>query len=206
MQLIKPFFATWVLFIFSICIFAQSSEYPNELPGYKFFGNGKLNGLHLLASSKDDVKRVFGEKCEKQCNYDADWSISFKYFEDTWVTDRRNENGEKQTFLLDSKYLGKLRSIEIRPKRSISFINVSFPDIFQKILAVALADGQSGKSSMSVNNGFEDSKGLSYQIYSHTNYDDFKNKKTRSYCTGDLVLIRYEITAEAKQNLFVLKN
>src|SRR5438067_2410345 len=39
---------------------AQTIQYPNELDGYKFVGSGKLKGLHLLTSTRDDLKRVFG--------------------------------------------------------------------------------------------------------------------------------------------------
>ncbi len=193
-----------VLGIFSICISAQSSEYPNELAGYQFFGSGKLKDLQLLVSSKDDVKRIFGEKCEKQCDYETDWSISFEYFEDIWIKESRNAKGDKLTSSLDLKYLGKLRVIGIRPKKQISFLSISFPDVFKKLIITSTTDGRSGNSRMSVNDAFQDSSGLTYEIYSRTNYDDIRTKNARVYHKGELVLIRYNIREDTEKALFVL--
>lgn len=163
----------------AICISAQANQYPNELKGYDFFGSGKLKDLHLTASSKNDVKKVFGENCEKHCDYDEDWLISFKYFEDIWVKTDRNEKDEKLTYFLDSKYLGKLRSVEIRPKKQVSFVNVAFSNAFQQLVSTTITDARTGKSSMTANDAFQDLHGLSYELYSRTNYDDIKSKKKR---------------------------
>jgi Uma2 family endonuclease len=184
---------------------AQSIEFPNELKGFKFFGNGKLKSLQFTVSSKVEVKKILGETCEKKCDYDADWLISFEYYEDIWIKESRNDKDEKLTYFLDSKYLGKLRSIEIRPKKQVSFDNVSFPAEFQKLVVTSTTDARSGKSRMTVNDAFQDSDGLTYEIYSRTNYDDIKNKKEKSYNKGELILIRYDIPKESEKTLFVLQ-
>ena len=134
---------------------AQSTQYPNELEGYRFFVGGKLKSLQLLVSTKDDVKRVFGEKCEKQCDYDADWSVNFEYFEDIWTKESSNNKGDWRTYTLDPRYLGKLRVIDLRPKKPIPFANVSFPETFAKVVVTATSDARSG-SVVTVNDSFQD--------------------------------------------------
>lgn len=192
-------------FGFATGVSAQKNQYPNELKGYEFFGSGKLKDLKLTASSKNDVKQIFGKKCEKQCDYDGGWLISFEYFEDIWVKTDRNDKDEKLTYFLDSKYLGKLRSVEIRPKNQVSFVNVEFSNAFKQLANTTTTDTRSGKSSMTVNDAFQDSQGLSYELYSRTNYDDIKSKKTKSHDKGDLVLIRYDLPKELENDLFVLQ-
>lgn len=193
------------LFAFSFQVSAQGNLYPNELSGYKFFGNGKLKSLQLTISSKDDVRKIFGEKCEKKCDYDADWLINFEYYEDLAIKENRTDKGEKLRYLLDSKYLGKLRLIEIRPKNQLSFFDVLFPKAFQKFIKTSTTDARSGKSSMTVNEAFQDSSGLTYEIYERTNYDDIKNKNAKSSNKGELVLISYEVPKELEKDLFVLQ-
>ena len=205
MKSAKIFIAITFLLAFAVCVSAQSVQFLNELKGYKFFGNGKLKELRLTVSSKNDVKNIFGASCEKKCNYDADWLISFEYYEDIWIMESRNEKNEKQTYLLDSKYLDKLRSIEIRPNKQISFVNIVFPKTFQKNFTTSTTDTRSGKSKMTVNEAFEDLDGLSYEIYGVTNYDDIKNEKEKSYNKGDLGLIRYDIPAKLEKDLFILQ-
>ncbi len=202
----RSFYYAFIVVLFlALDLSAQGSLYPSELKGYEFFGNGKLKTLRLTLSSKDDVANLFGEKCKKECDYDADWSIHFEYFEDIWSTERFNEKNVKLSYLLDTKYLGKLRLIQIRPKKSVSFVNITFSGTFQTLIETSTTDGRSDKSRMIVNDSFNDPSGLSYLIYSHTNYDDFKNKKSKSYSNGDLVLIRYQIPKAVEHDLFVLK-
>lgn len=206
MKTVKILIVFAFLLTFANRISAQSIRFSNELNSYEFFGKGKLKDLKLSVSSKDDVKEIFGKSCEKQCDYDADWSIRFEYYEDIWVKESRNEKDEKLRYTLDPKYLGKLRSIEMRPKKEISFAAVSFPDTFKKLLTTSTIDARSGKSKVVVNNSFQHSDGLTYETYSQTNYDDIKNEKAKSYKNGDLVLIRYNIAEELEKDLFVLQN
>ncbi|HEY8562355.1 MAG TPA: hypothetical protein VIL74_18405 [Pyrinomonadaceae bacterium] len=194
------------LLLFAVCISGQSARFPGELKNYEFFGNGRLKDLQLTVSSEDDVKKVFGANCEKQCDYDADWLIRFEYYEEIHIKVSRRENGEKLRYLLDSKYLGKLRSIEIRPKKDVSFAGISFPNDFEKLITTSTTDTRSGKSKMTVNDAFQHSSGLTYEIYSRTNYDDIKNKEAKLYNEGDLVLIRYSVPKELEKDLFVLQN
>ena len=194
MKSAKIFIFFALLLVFALQVSAQSVQSPNELNGYEFFAKGKLKNLQFAVSSKDDVKEIFGANCEKKCDYDANWSISFEYFDDIWMKESRNEKDEKIVYKLDSKYLRKLRSIEIRPKKPISFANVAFPRVFQKFL-VASSGFNSDKSRVSGDEAFQDSSGLTYEIC-QINCD-----------SGDkeLVLIRYDIPKELKDTLFILQ-
>ena len=201
-----PIFAVIACFLLvDSGVSAQSDQYPNELEGYKFFGRGKLKDLHLLVSTKDDVKRIFGEKCEKRCDYDLNWSVNFEYFDDIWITERSNAKGDKLTYTLDPKYLGKLRVIELRPKNSIYFKNITFPRSFERIITTSTTDARGGKSRMTVNDAFQDAIGLTYEIFVRTNYGDMKTKDSRSFNEGELVVIHYRIPAGQQRSLFVLK-
>src|SRR5512140_1778331 len=111
----------------SLAMCPQSNQYPNELDGYKFFGSGRLKGLHLLTSTRDDVKRVFGADCESSCDYDANWTVSFEYFDEVWTREESNNRGDRSVYKLDGRYLGKLRQIDLKPKKSVFFDNITLP-------------------------------------------------------------------------------
>ncbi|HMS41797.1 MAG TPA: hypothetical protein PKE69_16315, partial [Pyrinomonadaceae bacterium] len=69
------------------------NTYPNELEGYKFFDKGKLKGLKLTVSTKEDVIKIFGSDCESGCDYDEIWKIDFSYFglisKETTINDKK---------------------------------------------------------------------------------------------------------------------
>jgi hypothetical protein len=184
---------------------AQTTQFPNELDGYKFFGSGKLAGLHLLASNREDVKRIFGVNCEKQCDYDADWSISFEYFDEIWTREESNNKGDKWVYKLDPKYLGKLRQIDLKPKKAIAFAKVVFPPVFSKVIVTAAPDRNDPRAgaAATVYDGFQDPNGLSYQLFGQSNPPGMPG--SRQYKPGELVLIRYTIPKEREKSLFVLQ-
>ncbi len=200
----KIFIAFTILLALAFQVSAQSIQFPNEIKGYEFFGNGKLKDLQMTVSSKTDVKKIFGENCEKDCDYDADWLIGFEYYEDYWVKAVRTDQDEKPTYF-DSKFLGKLKSIEIRPKKQLSFIDISFPDIFQKTIMTTFIDERLGKDRKKINDVFLDSDGLMYVIYRQIKYGDINDKKVESHNKGDLVLISYETSKELYETLFVFQ-
>ena len=194
------------LLTFAVCVSAQSVQFPNELKGYEFFGKGKLKDLQLTVSSRGDVKNIFGANCEKQCDYDAEWTVRFEYYEDTWIKENRNEMGEKIRYRLDSKYLGKLRSTELRPKKEVSFANISFSNQFQRLLLTSTSTFRSDHNISTGDEAFQDSNGLTYEIITEPLKYGIKNKKTKSYNKGDLVLIRYSISEVIEKDLFILQN
>jgi len=184
---------------------AQSNQYLNELEGYEFFGKGKLAGLKPGTTTKEDVKKIFGKKCEKVCDYDSDWTVSFSFYENNWTKDDTNQKGERLVYYLDSKYLGKLRKIELNPKKQISFGNVSFPNTFQKLSRSQITRIRSGKSRMVTYEVFQDAYGLIYELYGTTDYDEIKTEGQKLYNKGDLFSIQYNISKEQEKVMFKLK-
>jgi len=118
MKSAKIFIIFTFLLAFAVCVPAQTNQYPNEIEGYEFFKNGKLNDLKLLVSDRNDVKAVFGEKCEHGCAYDDDWEIRFSYVNSGWSR-KLTENGEEQIYKPKSEFVGKLAGITFNPKRQI---------------------------------------------------------------------------------------
>ena len=185
---------------------AQNNPYPNELKGYEFARNGKLKGLTSGVSTKADVKKIFGKNCENQCDYDTDWTVNFSYYENNWIKDNTNEKGEKSVYYLDFKYLGNLRKIEIRPKRQVSFGKVSFPKTFQKLSRSLITDDtRTGKNRMITYELFQDSLGLTYELFGTTDYDNIKAKSEKLYKKGDLFSIQYSISKEQEKAMFILQ-
>jgi hypothetical protein len=184
---------------------AQNNQFPNELKGYEFFGKGKLAGIKPGVSTKDDVKKVFGKNCEKICDYDADWLVNFSFYENNWTKEDTDERGVKSIYYLESRYLGKLRKIEITPKKQVSFANISFPNTFQKLSRTQITRPRTGKGRMVTYEVFQDAGGLTYELYDATDYDDIKTKNERSYNKKDLYSILYNISKEQEKTMFTLK-
>nr|MBA3785795.1 hypothetical protein [Acidobacteriota bacterium] len=163
-------------------------------------------GLTPGVSTKADVKKIFGKNCENQCDYDTDWTVNFSYYENNWIKDNTNEKGEKSVYYLDFKYLGNLRKIEIRPKRQVSFGKVSFPKTFQKLSRSLITDDtRTGKSRMITYELFQDSLGLTYELFGTTDYDNIKAKSEKLYKKGDLFSIQYSISKEQEKAMFILQ-
>jgi hypothetical protein len=184
---------------------AQDSLYPNELSGYQFFGKGRLAGLKPGVSTIEDVKKIFGKNCEKICDYDADWTVNFSFYENNWTKEDTNENNVRTVYYLEPKYLGRLRKIEVTPKKQKSFANVSFPNNFQKLMRSQITKNRSGKSRMTTYESFQDTNGLIYEIYYSTDYDEIKTKNERLYNKGDLFSIQYNVSKEQEKIMYTLK-
>jgi hypothetical protein len=184
---------------------AQNNQYPNELNGYQFFGKGKLAGLKPGVSTKEDVKKIFGKNCEKICDYDTNWTVNFSFYENNWTKEDTDEKGVKSVYYLEPKYLGKLRKIEITPKKQQSFASVSFPNTFQKLSRSQITRNRSGKGRMITYEIYQDAYGLIYELYSRTDYDEIKTKNDRLYNKGDLFSIQYNTSKEQEKVMFTLK-
>jgi hypothetical protein len=184
---------------------AMSAQFPNELEGYKFFTNGKLKGLQLLASNREEVKRLLGSDCEKQCDYDANWTIEFQFFDEIWTREESNSRGDRRVYKLDPKYLGKLRQIDLKPKQAVSFASISYPAAFSKTIVTAAPDRNDPRSGArsTVYDSFGDATGLSYQLFGPANPPGMPG--SHMYKPGELVMIRYTIPKEREKSLFVLE-
>lgn len=184
---------------------AQVNQYSNELNGYEFFRKGKLAGLKIGVTTKEDLKRIFGKNCEEVCDYDADWTVKFIFYGNDWTRDETNEEGQRLIYNLEPRYIGRLRKIEITPKKQMSLGGVSFPGAFQKLSRSQITKNRSGKSKMVTYEVFQDVQGLTYELYSQTDYDEIKAKNERLYNKGDLFSIQYNLSKEQEKTMFSLK-
>lgn len=113
------FFITFTfLLAFTICVSAQSSQYPNEIEGFKFFSDGKLKNLKLLFSEKNDIRAIFGDRCDNGCDYNEDWSIGFFYVNKDWFQ-KFIEGASERIYKPKPEFVGKLSQINFTPKKTI---------------------------------------------------------------------------------------
>lgn len=185
------FLLTSLLFVIVGFSFAQlpSDEvkrYPNELPGYKFYEKAKWKSLEPLISTMADVRRVLGEPAEahdvsqytkpypgdaaaKQpvltYNLDDDWRV-LVYFTRYCFYD-----GPPLPTSLDDR----LCTIDLIPKKPISFGAVAFPPIFKKKNVTAIDAGW---------DQYTDGSGLVYEVYT-------TKAPSGSKQAGDLNRIKY---------------
>lgn len=182
---------------------AQNDPYPNELKGFEFFGNGKLKGLKLGVSTKETVKNIFGENCEYFCDYSEDWTITFSYYDIDQTKEETNEKGEKTLYYIDSKYLWKLRSIELRPKKQISLADIPFPSVFEKSIRRQQSTHiQKGRGRMITLEIFQDSSGLTYEIFAKTSNEANGEKPSNK---GDISSVLYTIPKQREKDMFTLR-
>ena len=182
---------------------AQINNYPNELKGFEFFGKGKLRNLKIGVSTKEDVRNILGETCESACDYDKNWTINFDFYENNWIKKDTNPNGEKTVQYLDQKYLGKLRRIELRSKKRVSFKDISFSDEFSKLSRSEITKNpQKNISKMVTYVLFQDSNGLTYELFGAKDIDNTKTSGKSLYDKGDLYSIVYNISKEQEKEMF----
>lgn len=197
----KIFIAFTFLLAFAFQVSAQGNPFPNELKGYKFYLNGKLKMLKLGFSTQEDVKRIFGENCEQSCNYNSNWEVDFTYFKTDSCFTSQTGNEPKQTFCPDKKYIGKLSSIELRPRKTISFAKISFTNFGIYGGGGSIAEDGRGNGTHTAHNSFGDGYGLTYTIFdrivSSTETNPTVMKK------GDLLSIEYEPSNKLKKKIFI---
>ena len=196
-------FCTLLMIFFVSSAQAQTGFYPNELKGYEFFGKGKLKNLKIGFSTKDDVKNALGDICEFTCNYDENWTVTFSFFENNWIKTDTDPNGVKTVQYLDPKFLGKLRKIELRPRKKISFGKISFPNVFNKLSRSEVTKNpQQNVSKIVTYELFRDKYGLTYELFSTIETDNTKDKEKSFYNKGDLYSVLYDISKEQEKQMY----
>lgn len=197
-------FSFLLTLVFASASQAQTNSYPNELKGYEFFGKGKLKNLKIGVSTKEDVRKVLGKTCETVCDYDENWTIVFDFFDNNWIKTDTEPNGVKTVQYLDQKFLGKLRKIELRPKKRVSFRNIAFPKVFSKLSRSEITKNpQQTISKMVTYELFQDSNGLTYELFGAKDIDRTKTKEKSSYNKDDLYLVIYNISKELEKEMFL---
>ena len=179
---------------------AQNNPFPNELEGFKFFLDGKLKGLQLGVSTKEDVTGIFGKDCEYSCDYNADWTITFNYYDSNSTKEITTVNNEKALFYIDSKYIGTLSSIQLQPKKQFSFSVFPFQYFQRHLKELQSTPIQKVRGRIITYEIYEDADGLKYELYGKTNYDNLNNQKLND--KGDLSSIIYTIPEEQEKSMF----
>ncbi len=183
----KIFIVFVFLSAFSVGALAQDIQFPNELKGYEFFGNGRLKDLKLASSTKGDVVKIFGKECIKLCDYDKDWIIKFHYF-DNWTY-----KSSKQNFVSSPEFAGKLWVIEILPKTSISYSAFDFPKSFAR--TYGFVTGQLDKK-VTLKSALKDTNGLTY-IFDNE-FSDVESLKS-----ANLLAVRYDVPKEIDKKAWI---
>ena len=178
---------------------------PNELPGYEFFAKGKLKGVRLGVSTREDMRRIFGDTCEGKCDYDQNWSVFVNYFGDETVMSRSSSEGEFE-LVPKPEFVGTLRFVTMIPKDCLPFSKVKFPRRFSHGLTHAVGDdwGPNGfeGATHSVSDTYTDGYGLRYTVYSKETFNNSR-QKGGVLRKGDLVDIEYEIPEAVEEIIYI---
>lgn len=146
----------------------KSERFPNELTNYRFYESAKWKSLEPLVSTMADVRRIMGEPTEAndasqftkpypgddkakrpvfQYSKDPDWTVLIYFLKYCF---------SGYDYPLSSKLDDRLCSIDLIPKKPISFSNLVFPDLFKK----THVDAFHGRWDE-----YTDETGLRYQVY-----------------------------------------
>lgn len=118
MKSTKFFIAFTFLLAFAVYGSAQTNQYPNEIKGFEFFKDQRLNNLKLLTSDKEAVKAAFGKCGAYICDYDENWTIGFVYV----AADSGKkiiEAGSERIYKPKPEFIGKLLIVYFHPKKPI---------------------------------------------------------------------------------------
>ena len=180
---------------------------PNELEGFQFFKAGKLSGIRIGVSTKTDIQNIFGSACEKPCQYDENWMISFDYFSAGQTLIENLGKPNQKNYVPRKEAIGKIEEVRIRPKNQISFKNITFPANLKKY-----SYSETAYSREEIRDGVEfdiyaDSFGLQYLVFDKIASGTAKQvldsrKQFSNFRQGDLIIIKYTITEEMQNNFF----
>lgn len=181
---------------------------PNEMRGYEFFKNGKLKGIRLGISTKDDMRKIFGDTCESTCDYDQNWKLYADYFDNRVEFSRRLDEGETE-YVPRSEFVDKLQSLGLSPKKRISFLKISFPRTFGDSYSYAIGDSwdENGFAG-AVHTSYtiqSDGYGLEYHIFKAETFNNLRNKGPvvkEPLRNGDLSSIEYSIPDSFENVIF----
>lgn len=176
----------------------ELNTFPNELKDYKFFDTGKLKGLKLTISTKEEVKNSLGENCESSCDYNSEWKVRFSYFGS--FSYERTVDNKKTKFVAKDELVDKLYSITLIPKSTILFNNVVFPSPFKKDNVYTAAHDGKGGGTNSSTDIYKDRYGLEYNILEKISLTTIKDLK---WLKGELRSIEYTIPKKLEETMFV---
>jgi hypothetical protein len=181
---------------------------PNELEGYEYFKKGKLNKIRLGVSTKANIEEIFGSDCEKPCDYDSNWAITFDYFnKDSVIVKNLNKLVEKQ-YVPKKETVGKISSVRISPKKRVSFEDIAFSNKFKKHSYLETGYPRSTDKDGVLIDVYTDSYGLQYAFFDKFTIDTFKDtfnlrKQFSNFRKGDLIIIKYTIPEELENEFLI---
>lgn len=191
-----------LIFIFSSQIHAQNNPYPNELKGFELYGRGKIAGLNLAVSSKEDVAKIFGDDCREKCLFDEKWSIKFDYFGNfkRWTGGPLNMS----EVVPKPAYVDKIYSITFIPNHQTP-INVM--DIPFDFLPGGAGASTSHSETVSFYFKYTDKYGLTYSVFDRTvlKSDMEKTVEIDRPKKGDLMEIRYKLPDKEEKQMWAEK-
>lgn len=177
---------------------------PNEMPGYEFFKTGRLKPIRLGISTKDDMRRIFGDTCESTCDYDENWKIYADYYDNRVEFSRTS--GETKESEMETEYIprpefvDKVQSLRLTPNKRISFLKVLFPKTFGGNKSYAIGDAWDengfGGAVHTTWTIYADGYGLEYSVFDAETFNNLRNKGPEvkePIRKGDLNSIEYSI-------------
>ena len=127
MSIAKSIMAAAFFFLAVIAASAQEYTYPNELKGYGLFKHGNWKSLKPFVSTKEDVVKIFGQSCEKGCDYDQNWRMQVVYI---GQCSSYSESEKKFVSRVSEDLLGKYSNIIFYPKKRIRRNSLKFSKKF----------------------------------------------------------------------------
>ncbi len=187
---------------------------PNEIRGYEFFRKGKLNPIRIGISTKDDVRRIFNDACETECDYDENWQLWADYYEDgiafTQTTGDSKDAEVKTEFFPRPEFIGKLQTLRLTPRKPISFLRVIFPKTFAKNERYSIGDDwdENGFAGAvhSTTNTYTDGYGLEYSVYDKETFNNRRSKEREqknAVHSGDLIGIEYRMPDSLNDVIYI---
>ncbi len=197
----KIFIAFTFLLAFAVCVSAQSVQFPNELKGYEFFGNGKLKDLKLGSTKKKDIEKIFGESCEKSCDYDENFKIKFEYLaalEDCMTT----QDIRDRIMCPQNDFVGVVSSITFEPKQDQILKDLPTSK-FNKVGGGSTTQKGSGVSVSFTS--FTDNYGLRYSINNKLDGKIVVYSQYPQFVEGKLYSINYIFTDDFIRKVFTIE-
>lgn len=164
-------------------VFSQEIRFTHEIEGHEFYGQGRLKGIALKTSTRDDVKLAFGSDCDwTYCNYNDNWDVMFVYLESFWR--ERDVKGDYEFELAPSpEFIDRLLIIQFQAKKSSPLSPGAFTDTFEKEPANMIHSGTAVLY-------YRDKKGLVYTVL-----DEGESK-------GNLLNITYHVPVSDRKEMF----
>jgi hypothetical protein len=148
-------------------------------------------------SKKKEVEMIFGEPCEKSCDYNENFKIKFEYL--SALDDCMTTADVRDRFMCpQNEFVDKISSITLEPKQT-QILNELFTSKFNKVSGGSTTEKGSGTSVSYTS--FTDKYGLKYSIFS----GNTSNFQHASFVEGKLHSIKYIFTDDFIRKVFTVE-